>query len=56
MTLVSITLDQEEQDFLLVLGDSNPSKTALVSVTEKIRRAQDDTPWDIRDVKRSKGS
>lgn len=51
MTLVNITLDEDEQAFLLVLGDNNPRKIALVSVAEKIRRARDDTPWTVRDVK-----
>ena len=46
MTLVNITLDPDEQAFLLVLGDNNPSKPALVSVAEKIRRAQDVSPWE----------
>ena len=49
MTLVNITLDQEEQDFLLGIagkGDAGLIRPhVILNIAQRILRARDDSPW-----------
>ena len=49
MTLITITLEENEQDWLLTLAEPADNYTphpVTTSLAEKVRRAQDASPWE----------
>lgn len=53
MTLVNITLTEDEQDFLLVLAGKADDTVKVIrpviaiGIADKIRTARDDTRWEV---------